>query len=564
MQSQIITNGFQHNEYVTPKLVCAWAELKNMWFARSVFDQVPEPNVVLRNTILRGYSQNEFYRETLALFVAMKNMDLRPDCFTLPIIFKSCAKIHALKEGEGVHCYVIKSGFKSNTFVGTTLIDLYSSGGEIESAYKVFAKMTYRNTVSWTSMINGYILAHEIAKARQLFDLAPERDIILWNIMISGYIESGDMAAAHKLFDHMPNRDRMAWNTILTGYAQNGDIDLCEKMFKDIPEKNVFSWNGLISGYARKGRFIEVLDAFKRMLSESIVNPNDATLVTVLTACSRLGALDMGKWVHAYSESNEFKGNVYVGNALIDMYAKCGVIENSITVFESMQRKDLIAWNTIINGLAVHGRGAEALCLFSEMKKLGEKPDGVTFIAILCACTHLGLVEDGFLYFQSMIEEYSIEPQIEHYGCMIDLLARAGFLEQAMKFLKEMPLEADSVMWTSLLGACKIHKNFKLAELALSKLIELEPKNPSNYVMLSNIYGDFGRWKDVARLKVAMRDTGFRKLPGCSLIEVNDDVVEFYSLDERHKKSTEIYEALRRLTKMLKSYWYVLDCLELG
>ncbi|KAK9276701.1 hypothetical protein L1049_006237 [Liquidambar formosana] len=507
--------------------------------------------------MFKGYAQNEFHKEVVVLFGHMKSMDVRPNCFTFPIVLKSCGKIKALREGEEVYCLLIKIGFKSNPFVGTTMIDLYSGGGAIGSAYKVFTEMLERNVVAWTTMISGYILYGDVNSARRLFDLAPERDVVLWNTMVSGYIEAGDMVVARKLFDKMPNRDVMSWNTVLNGYANNADIEACEKLFEEMPTRNIFSWNGLIGGYARNGRFFEVLGAFKRMLVESEVLPNDATLVTVLSACARLGALDLGKWLHVYAHSNGLKGNVYVGNALIDMYAKCGVIENAMDVFKSMGTKDLISWNTIIGGLAIHGHGADALSLFSEMRNSKEKPDGVTFIGILCACTHMGLVEDGFSYFQLMVDNYSIVPQIEHYGCMVDLLARAGLLDRAVDFVREMPMEADAVIWAALLGACRSYKNVEVAELALERLIELEPKNPANYVMLSNIYGDAGRWEDEARLKVAMRDTGFRKLPGCSLVEVNDGVVEFYSLDERHPKSEKIYEALRGLTKLLRSSGYV-------
>ncbi|PSR88284.1 Pentatricopeptide repeat-containing protein [Actinidia chinensis var. chinensis] len=481
------------------------------------------------------------------------------------MVLKSCAKLRDLQEGERVHCFVVKIGFKSNPFIGTTLIDMYSSGGAIRRAHKLFGEMTLRNIVAWTSMVNGYILSRDVVSARRLFDSAPERDAVLWNTMVSGYIECMDMVGARKLFDVMPNRDLMSWNTLLNGYGNNADVEGCEKLFKEMPERNIFSWNGLIRGYARNGRFFEALSTFKRMLRESDMCPNDATLVTVLSACARLGALDLGKWVHVYVESNGYKENIFVRNALIDMYAKCGSIDDSIDVFNGMNIKDLISWNTIIiNGLAVHGRDLDALSLFSQMKNTTEKPDGITFIGVLCACSHMGLVEDGFSYFHSMTDEYTIMPQIEHYGCMVDLLARAGRLDQAVDFVQKMPTEADGIIWTALLGACWSYKNIRMAELALQRLIELEPKNPANYVMLSNIYGDARRWEDVSRLKVAMRDTGFKKLPGCSLIEVDDGVAEFYSLDERHPKTEEIYAVLRGLTKLLRISGYVPDLLELG
>ncbi|KAJ4834542.1 hypothetical protein Tsubulata_013690 [Turnera subulata] len=536
-----------------------------MGYARKVFDQIPHPNnVSVWNSMFRGYAQNELDEEVMALFKRMKRMDLMPNCFSLPVVLKSCMKMGAFREGEVLHCFVMKSGFKANPFVGTVLIDMYSSGGVIGAAYRVFGEMVERNVVAWTTMINGYISCRDLVTARRLFDLAPERDVVLWNTMISGYIEDGDMVRARGLFDKMPSKDVMSWNTVLNGYAYSGDIEAFEKLFEEMPERNVFSWNGLIGGYARNGRFFEVLNAFKRMLVDGNVTPNDATMVSVLSACARLGALDLGKWVHVYAESEGYKGNLYVGNALIDMYAKCGTVENAIGVFKSMHKKDLISWNTIICGLAAHGWGAEALRLFSQMRKDGEKPDGITFIGILSACTHLGLVEEGLAYFQSMKDDYAIVPQIEHYGCVVDLLARAGHIDQAMDFVMTMPMEADAVIWAALLGACRIHKNVELAELALKNLIEFEPKNPANYVMLSNIYGDLGMWKDVARLKVSMRDTGFKKEPGCSLIEVNDGVFEFYSLDERHPEREGIYGALKGLTKLLRSFGYAFDFMDLA
>ncbi|XP_015583733.1 pentatricopeptide repeat-containing protein At1g08070, chloroplastic [Ricinus communis] len=535
-----------------------------MRHAHKLFDQIPEPNVSNWNAMLKGYSLNDSHREVIVLFRKMISMDILPNCFSFPIVIKSSVKINAFKEGEELHCFVIKSGCRANPFVGTMLIDLYSSGRMIVSAYRVFGEMIERNVVAWTSMIKGFILCNDIETARRLFELAPQRDVVLWNIMISGYIDIGDLVRAQELFHKMPNKDVMSWNTLLNGYANGGDIEACERLFEEMPERNVFSWNGLIGGYAHHGCFLEVLSSFKRMLVDGIVVPNDATLVTVLSACARLGALDLGKWVHMYAQSNGYKGNVYIGNALIDMYAKCGNVENAIVVFKSLDKKDLISWNTLIGGLAVHGRAADALYLFSRMKDAGEKPDGITFLGVLCACTHMGLVDDGFSYFQSMVDDYSIVPQIEHYGCMVDLLARAGLLDQAVDFVAKMPMEADAVIWAALLGACRVYKNVELAELALKKLIEFEPKNPANYVMLSNIYGDLGRWKDVARFKVAMRDTGLKKLPGCSLIEVNDGVYEFYSLDERLPESKLIYGTLAGLTKLLRSSGYVPNFIELG
>ncbi|XP_012573934.1 pentatricopeptide repeat-containing protein At1g08070, chloroplastic isoform X2 [Cicer arietinum] len=528
-----------------------------MQHARKLFDKIPEPNTATWNAMFRGYSQNEHHRDAVILFCKLNRVSAVPNCFTFPMIIKSCTKTKAFIEGEEVHCCAAKRGFKSNSFVATTLIDMYSTKGCVENAYKVFGEIRERNVVVWTAIISAYISCGDVTSGKRLFDLAPERDVVMWSIVISGYIELKNMVAARELFNKMPNRDTMSWNAMLNGYAANGDVDLFEKLFDEMPEKNVYSWNGLIGGYVKNELFSDALESFNRMLVEGHVVPNDFTLVAVLSACSRLGALDMGKWVHVYAESIGYKGNLFVGNALIDMYAKCGVIENAVVVFNGLDRKDIISWNTIINGLAVHGHAPDALSLFDRMKSEGEEPDGVTFVGILSACTHMGLVKDGFLYFKSMVDHYKIVPQIEHYGCMVDLLGRAGLLDQAVSFIRKMPMEPDAVIWAALLGACRIYKNVEIAELALQRLIELEPKNPANFVMLSNIYKDMGRSKDVARLKIAMRDTGFRKLPGCSVIECNDSVVEFYSLDERHSETESIYRVLKGLTILLRAHGYV-------
>ncbi|KAF9614765.1 hypothetical protein IFM89_020619 [Coptis chinensis] len=347
----------------------------------------------------------------------------------------------------------------------------------------------------------------------------------------------------------------MSWNTIMTGYFNNDDLEEGERFFEEIPQKNVFSWNGLIAGYASKGRFFQVLEAFKRMLAESSVCPSDATLVYALSACSRLGALGLGKWIHTYAESNGLKENVFIGNALIDMYSRGGSIDTAVAVFNGMGLKDLITWNSMIGGLATHGRGTDALYIFEQMRNNGETPDRITFIGVLSACSHMGLIDVGLSYFNSMTKDYSIVPEIEHYGCMVDLLARSGQLNEAVYFIRKMPIEADDVIWSTLLGACKTYGNVQLAELALEWLIKLEPKDPANYVMLSNIYGDTKRWADLARLKLVMRGTGIKKPPGCSLIEVDDSVTEFFSSDKRHPASANIYQVLNGLRVLLKSSW---------
>ncbi|XP_020594993.1 pentatricopeptide repeat-containing protein At3g29230-like, partial [Phalaenopsis equestris] len=442
--------------------------------------------------------------------------------------------IPARMAGDQVHCFALITGLRSNLFVGTSLIEMYAIKVGAGLAYKMFEDMPERNVVVWTAIIRAYIAVGDMKNAFNLFNQLEEHDVIVWGTMISAFIEHGDIATAEELFASMPVRDVQSWNTMLFGYANGDDIGACERFFAIMPVKNVFSWNGLIQGHARHGKFSNVLNIFHQMLISTNIKPNDATLLLVLSSCSKLGALDWGRWIHLYSNNNGFNGNIYIKNGLIDMYAKCGCINSAIDMFSAMEKRDVITWNSMISGLAMHGMGLEALEVFDRMLDNGEKPDGITFVGVLCACVHMGLVERGLQFFRNMTTSYSVAPGIEHYGCMVDLLGRVGLLNDAICFVKEMPMEPDDVIWSALLGACRAWRHIYLAEIAMSRLVRLVPDDAANYVVLSNIYGDVGRWNDVGRLKKVLRRMDVGKSPGCSLIEVNMEVVEFCSLDVRH------------------------------
>ncbi|XP_072955364.1 pentatricopeptide repeat-containing protein At2g20540 [Typha angustifolia] len=547
IQAQVVSHGLHCSPFLAPKLASCAFRLRNPVLARMLFDQTPAPSVVHFNVMFKGYSDAGSQREALELFRLMLRGDVRPSHYTFPFVIKSCDCTSSAREGEELHCVVIKTGFESDGFVGPALIGMYSSRGGIDLAREVFAQMSVKNVVVSTAMIVAYLSIGDVVSAHEIFDRTLERDVILWNTMVLGYAARGDMVAARLLFDRMPNRDVMSWNTILRSYAESGDLEACLRIFDEMPERNVFSWNGLIGGFSRHGRNFEILDAFKWMLQSSNVKPNDATLVSVLSACSKLGALNWGRWIHVYALYNGFKGNIYVGNGLIDMYAKCGCIADAVSVFHSMEAKDLITWNSIIGGLAMHGHGAEALELFHQMTSVGEKPDGITFVGILSACVHMGLLEDGLRYFTLMTKNYSISPWIEHYGCMVDLVGRAGLLNKALGIIMDMPMETDCIIWSSLLWACQVHRDVSLAEFIVNRLIKLGQEDVANYVVLSNIYGATGRWREAAALKRMVRRSNLGKSPGCSLIEVSGEVVEFFSSDSGHPQICEIYKVMEGL-----------------
>jgi pentatricopeptide repeat protein len=364
---------------------------------------------------------------------------------------------------------------------------------------------------------------------------------------------SGCICDARKMFDgmSMSTGDVALWNAMLNGYAKHGDLCNARDLFERMPQRNVISWTALITGYAQANRPHDAIALFRRMQLEN-VEPDEIAMLVALTACARLGALELGEWIRHYIDRlGLLTTNIPLNNALIDMYAKSGEIKRALQVFENMNHKTIITWTTMIAGLALHGLGTEALEMFSRMERARVKPNDITFIAILSACSHVGLVQTGRWYFNRMISRYGIEPKIEHYGCMIDLLGRAGHLKEAQTLLAQMPFEPNAVIWGSLLAACNTHGDPELGELALQHLLELEPDNSGNYALLSNIYASRGRWNESRVVRKVMWDAGVKKMPGGSLIEVNNRVHEFIAGEISHSQFDRIQEVLSKINRQL-------------
>eukprot|EP01018_Ginkgo_biloba_P019613 Gb_41545 [translate_table: standard] len=589
VHSHIIRTGFQCQDiFLENTLVNMYAKCGSIVNARRVLEQMPERNVVSWTAMIAAYARLGCGEEAVALFARMQRTGIQPNQFTLVSVLPACANLASVEYGKEVHEDVIRTGYQANVYVGSALVDMYVKCGRIEDAHQVFDRMPERNVVSWNTMIAGYAQnghvdkAYElfekmferdvvswttiitgyaqngcVDKAMKLFDTMPERDLVSWNAMIAGYAKNGRMDEALKLFQRMPERnvvswtamiagyaqngclddalklfqklpepDAVSWNTMIAGYAQNGHVDKAMKLLHEMPKPDVVSWNAMIAGCSQHGCFEEALKLFQHMQLTS-VKPDLDTFASVLPAYASLAALGHGKEVHENITRSGFHSDVFVGNALVDMYAKCGSIEDARKVFDKMPTQNVVSWNAMIIGYAMHGWGVEALRLFEDMQHYGRNPDHVTFIGVLSACCHSGLVDDGWKYFQHMKGYYHITPEVEHYGCMVDLLGRAGRLEEAHDFVNKMPIKADVAIWKSLLAACRIHANIELGEHAAECLLELDPKIPAPYVLLSNIYAAAGRWDDIERVRKMMKDRRVKKNPGCSWIEVNKKVYAF-------------------------------------
>lgn len=333
-------------------------------------------------------------------------------------------------------------------------------------------------------------------------------------------------------------------------------MDTARRLFDLMDCRDVVAWSAMISGYSQASRCREALDLFHEMQKANI-DPNEITMVSILSSCAVLGALETGKWVHFFIKKKRMKLTVTLGTALMDFYAKCGSVESSIEVFGKMPVKNVLSWTVLIQGLASNGQGKRALEYFYLMLEKNVEPNDVTFIGVLSACSHAGLVDEGRDLFVSMSRDFGIEPRIEHYGCMVDILGRAGLIEEAFQFIKNMPIQPNAVIWRTLLASCKVHKNVEIGEESLKQLIILEPTHSGDYILLSNIYASVGRWEDALKVRGEMKEKGIKKTPGCSLIELDGVIHEFFAEDNVHSQSEEIYNAIEDMMKQIKSAGYV-------
>ncbi|CAN8231734.1 unnamed protein product [Cochlearia groenlandica] len=443
-----------------------------------------------------------------------------------------------------------------DAFSYNIMLSCYILNGDLEKAHSFFDRIPFKDTASWNTMITWYSQRNEMEKAKELFDAMTEKNEVTWNAMISGYIECMDLEMASRLFYTAPVRGVVAWTAMITGYMKAKKVELAEAMFKGMTaKKNVVTWNAMISGYVENSRPEDGLKLFKAMLEEG-TRPNSSGLSSVLLGCSELSSLRLGKQIHQIVCKTTLCNDVTAMTSLISMYCKCGILCDASKLFQAMTKKDVVAWNAMISGYAQHGRAEKALCLFGEMRDSKIRPDWITFVAVLLACNHAGLVDTGVEYFDSMVRDYKVEPRPDHYTCMVDLLSRAGKLEEALKLIRSMPFKPHAAVFGTLLGACRVHKNVELAEFAAEKLLELDPRNAAGYVQLANVYASRNRWEDVARVRKRMKQSNVVKVPGYSWIEIRNKVHHFRSSDRIHPELDSIHKKLTEFEKKMKLAGY--------
>ncbi|KAK9076587.1 hypothetical protein SSX86_004921 [Deinandra increscens subsp. villosa] len=554
IHAQLIVSGlFQHSLAASRVMKKLCSSQSTVYHAVNLFHALDEPDSFICNTILRGLVNSndpvmalDFYRQQ------MVNKLVPANHYTFPLLVKICTELGIVREGEKAHTRVLKEGFELDLYVRNALIHMYAVCGRIKDAQKVFDLSFEADIVTWNSMIDGYVKNGMVGAARQLFDEMPERDVFSWNSMIAGYGWIGEMVAAQELFDRMPCRDIVSWNCLVDGYAKMGDGVLARKFFEWMPCRNVVSWNTLLGLYVRSKNYEECLALFDDML-EQVVKPNEATVMSVLTACAHLGRLDKGEWVHSYIKSNKnIVIDVLLSTALLTMYAKCGAMDMAKQVFDEMPERTIVSWNSLIMGYGMHGHGEKALEMFLELEKSDLVPNDATFVCILSACTHAGLVLEGWWYFDLMQRVYMIEPKAEHYGCMVDLLSRAGLMNDSMDMIKNTPSATGPALWGALLSACRTHSNLELGEMVAKRLIELEPNDVGPYVLLSNIYANAERWDDVENVREMLMKKGLQKLVGSSLVQPGNPGAKSVEGGHSFHKSRLMYSMLSDMGVQMK------------
>ncbi|XP_015581233.1 pentatricopeptide repeat-containing protein At3g29230 [Ricinus communis] len=527
----IIAASLTHNIQIFSKFLRRSTEFGSMDYSHLIFSQMGHDyfitEIMLWNIMIRGYAFNGPFERAISMFDEIPQRGLKPHNYTYPYVLNSCCEMGIYEKGKRVHCQIIKSGFESNFAVGHSLFNMYikmpaftdtvfADNYEMIDARKIFDNMCVRPVEVWNKMVSQYVSFGNVRSARELFEAMPERDVVSWNSMISGYVKVGEVKNARELFEWMPEKNVISWTLMIVLYGDTGDFETARRFLEKMPHRNVVSWNSMISSYTKFGKFIEALDLFVQMQSEGVI-PDGYTFVSVLSACSNLGNLEYGKYIH-YLIGKFSQLEVMVGTALIEMYAHCGDVNRSFAVFIKIPNKDVFCWNVMIKSLAINGRTEDAIKIFYLMQKLGLKLNDFTFTSALFACSHGGLLEEGRRIFYSMDKDYKISSKLEHFGCLIDLLSRNGKVEEALLLVNKMPMKPDIAIWGALLGGCSIRNDSNLAEKAIKRVGDLETAESGVYVLLSNIYASMGRWTEALGARGKMEKKKIRKEAGSSIV----------------------------------------------
>ncbi|MQL91854.1 hypothetical protein Taro_024473 [Colocasia esculenta] len=564
MHGLTIRYGLDFESSVANTLLAMYSKCR-CWFDMSkLFHMMPQPELVAWNVMISGYVQNGLGEQAIGSFYKMQLAGVRPDSITLASILPLFSNSYGLNQGKEIHAYIVKNDVNLDAFLKNALIDMYFKCRNVCMACKVFDGTGTIDIVICSAMISGYVLNGMSGDALEIFRWLIREKMKPNAITVASVLPAcstlvtlclGKELHCYTLKNGLDGRCYVG-SALIDMYAKCGRLDLAHCIFGKMSEKDVVAWNSIIASFAQNGQPGEAINLFHKMGIEGM-EFDCVTVSSALSACGNLPALHFGREIHGYMMRGSLKADLFAESALIDMYGKCGNLVFACRVFDMMEVKNEVSWNSLIAAYGSHGYLKEAMGLFEEMIGSGFQPDHITFLNMISACSHAGKVEQGFQYFHRMGDDFGIKPRMEHYACMVDLFGRAGRLVEALEFIQSMPFQPDPGIWGALLGACRVHGNVDLAELASQHLFKLDPQNSGYYVLLSNIHAVGGRWERVSKVRSLMKERKVQKLPGCSWIEINNSTHMFIAADTSHPESAQIYFFMRILLLDLREEGYV-------
>ncbi|XP_068635896.1 putative pentatricopeptide repeat-containing protein At2g01510 [Aristolochia californica] len=566
VHAHILKSGNMLVLRVCNTLIDSYSKCGLLGEACELFKEMSKRDNVTFNTLISGYSKDGFSEEAIKLLLQMKMEGLKPSEFTYAAVLSAGTAIADLGLGQQIHALVIKSNFIWNIFVSNALLDFYSKCDRVTDMEILFYDMPEYDGVSYNVMITGYAWNGLIKESLDLFKELQlrgfDRKQFPFAVILSIVAALQNLKIGHQMHAQAvvtgAESDILVTNSLIDMYAKCGVLESAKLIFLKQIDRNTVSWTAMISGYVQMGEYEEAIKMFSKM-QQAHVTSDQATFSSILRACSSLASLGLGKQLHSFIIKVGYMSNVFSGSALLDVYAKCGCIKEAVQTFEEMSDRNIVSWNAMIAAYAQNGYGKAAINLFEEMLGWGVRPDSVTFISVLSGCSHGGLVEEGVRYFNSMTWFHDIEPKREHYACMVDMLGRSGQLDEAVNLMNEMTFEPDSIMWSSILNSCRIHRNHELGEWASNQLFKMELKDAGPYVIMSNLYAEAGRWEDVGKIKKSMRCQGVKKVTALSWVEMKQKVFTFTSNDKTHWQIDEIRERLDMLAEQMEKLGYKPD-----
>ncbi|KAK9093601.1 hypothetical protein Syun_028512 [Stephania yunnanensis] len=555
--------GLDSHSSVANTLLSVYSKCRCLHDARKLFDMMPQTDLVTWNGMIAGYVQNRHMDEAWDLFSELLSSNLKPDSITFSSFLPSVSELAGLNQCKEIHCYVIRHGVCLDRFLESALLDIYLKCGGIEVAEKIFSRTMTVDVVTCTTVISGYVLNGMHDNALEIFRWLIGVRIRPTVLTFASVLPAFTGLAALKLGKELHccilkngHEKKCHVGSALTDmYAKCGRLDIARQVFDRLLERDSVVWNAMITSYCQNGKPGDAIDLFRQMgLNQT--EYDCVTISAVLSACANLPALRYGKEIHGFMVKGGLRSDLFAESALIDMYGKCGHLVSARRAFDLMKGKNEVSWNSMIAAYGTHGHINEALSLFHEMLENQILPDHVTFLAIISACSHVGLLDKGLHYFRFMTQECGIIARMEHYACMVDLLGRAGRLNDALSIIRGMPFDPDPGIWGALLGASRMHGDVEIAEIASHYVLKLDPQNSGYYTLLSNARADAGHWDGVAKIRSLMKERGVQKLPGCSWIEVNGTTNVFAAADVGHPQATEIYHLLKMLLLELRKEGY--------